>query len=326
MNSNNYITTKEVAQRLNKSISTIYRYVNEKKLRPVYEDKWQIDSSLLFREEDVDRLIEEQQNKPGYTTGEVAAKLSKHPSTIAMYIKTGKLKTEKREFKGRILNFISEQDLETLQKEIGEKESGYISIFNKQHNIHLYQSFQDSKGSKARIMSLDGPGVAELEDGNRIGIERLFQLGYTPYYNLKPQRYVTKKGYIQFQFRGSINPKSIHINIIESLIINMGHKNVKLREEEWGLNLYVKPGLIRNNDNLYLTYESLNSYLVDGYLIQRHDGILLQTDYMPILAHVSKSTKDNLKHYSKISKLSLDDYVESILEKHFNEIKDLNNN
>ncbi|MFJ6414349.1 helix-turn-helix domain-containing protein [Terribacillus saccharophilus] len=324
MNSDNYITTKEVARRLNKSISTIYRYVNEKKLRPVYEDKWQIDSSLLFREHDVDQLMNEQQNKPGYTTGEVAAKLSKHPSTIAMYIKTGKLKTEKREYKGRILNFISEDELEKLHKEIGEKGSGYLNIFDKQRNIHLYQSFQDSKGNKARIMSLDNHGVAELEDGSSISIEKLYQLDYLPVFDVKPQRYVTKKGYVHFRFREPIHSKSTHLDIIESLLINLGEKNVKIRAEERGLNVFVKPGLLKTikTSNLSFEYELLNTHIKSGILIRRHDGILLQTNYTQLISQVHKDVKQNLKIMAHSKGMTLDDYIEGILTKHVKEGKE----
>ncbi|WP_041592280.1 helix-turn-helix domain-containing protein [Terribacillus saccharophilus] len=320
MNGDNYMTTKEVAQRLNKSISTIYRYVNEKKLRPVYEDKWQIDSSLLFREEDVERLLEDQQNKPGYTTGEVAAKLSKHPSTIAMYIKTGKLKPEKREYNGRILNFITEEELVRLQKEIVEKETGYLNIYNKQYNIHLYQSFHDSNGNRARIMNVDDPGFAELENGNKISIDKLYQLGYMPIYDVKPQRYITKKGNIQLQFK-EVTSNSKKLDIIESLIITMGQQNVKIRVEERGLTVFVKPGLLRIPYSSRISIDLLNTHLTSGSLVQRHDGILLQTDYLPILTHVRKDIKDNLKYHSKLEKISLDDYVESIFEKHLKQLK-----
>lgn len=318
MNSDNYITTKEVAQRLNKSISTIYRYVNEKKLRPVYEDKWQIDSSLLFREEDLDRLIEEQKNKPGYTTGEVAAKLSKHPSTIAMYIKTGKLKTEKREYKGRIINFISEEELKRIQIAFGEKETGYLDIFDKRYNVYLYQSFNDSKGKTARIISIGNPGVAELEDGSKMNIEQLYKLGFLPVYNFKPKSYITKKGYIHFKFSEPIH--SIHLNIIESLILNAGPKNVKIRREEsGGLGVFVKPALISINHNAYLSLELLNNHLISGSMVQRHDGILLQTNYTQVLSQVQKEIKQELKHRAHLNGMTLDDYIENILIKHLNE-------
>lgn len=317
MHRDNYITTKEVARRLNKSISTIYRYVNEKKIRPVYEDKWQIDSSLLFREEDVERLIKEQQNKPGYTTGEVAAKLSKHPSTVAMYIKTGKLKTEKREYKGRIINFISEEELRRIQAAIEEKGTGYLDIFDKRYNVYLYQSFNDSKGKTARITSIGDPGVAVLEDGSKMNIEQLYQLGYLPIHNFKPKSYITKKGYVHFKFSEPIH--SIHLNVIESLILNVGPKNVKIRREESGLGVFIKPALISINHNAYLSLELLNNHLISGSMAQRHDGILLQTNYTQVLSQVQKEVKQELKYRAHSNGMTLDDYIEKILIKYLNE-------
>lgn len=319
MNSGNYITTKEVAQRLNKSISTIYRYVNEKKLQPVYEDKWQIDSSLLFREGDVDLLMNEQQTKPGYTTGEVATKLSKHPSTIAMYIKTGKLKTEKKEYKGRILNFISEQELDRLKKEIIKNENEYLNIYDKQHNVYLYQSFRDHNGNRARIMNLGDSGFAELENGSRVSAERLNELGFLPLYQLKPQKYVTKKGNVHFHFEKNSNLVSNHLNIIETLILCMGEKNVKIRKEESGLAVFVKPGLLTINQKAYPSLDVLKSHLISGNITQRHDGILIQTNYTQILSQVQKEIKQELKYRAHTNKMTLDDYIESILIKHLNE-------
>jgi excisionase family DNA binding protein len=322
MNSDNYITTKEVAQRLNKSISTIYRYVNEKKLRPVYEDKWQIDSSLLFREEDVDRLIEEQQNKPGYTTGEVAAKLSKHPSTIAMYIKTGKLKTERKKYKGRILNFISLEELDRIKEEFGEAEKGYLNIFDKQNNIYLYQSYRDYNGNTARIMSLEEPLVAELENGSNINIDMLKHNGYVPVFDLKPHKYISKKGYLRFQFKEKPYLNSSQLNLIETLIIGMGYKNVKIREDKEDLTVFVKPGLLKvTRSSLISCNDELNAHLAFGSIVQRHDGLLLQSDYMPVLTHVRKDIKEKLKHFSRLEKVTLDDYLESIIDKHFELLK-----
>jgi predicted XRE-type DNA-binding protein len=92
--------------------------VKEKKLRPVYEDKWQIDSTLLFRKEDVLKL-QKQLEKPGYTTGEVAEILEIHPTTVSSYIKKGLLKAEK-DFHiglGKEVYFIKEEELERFQRE-----------------------------------------------------------------------------------------------------------------------------------------------------------------------------------------------------------------
>jgi hypothetical protein len=89
----------------------------------------------------------------------------------------------------------------------------------------------------------------------------------------------------------------------------MGRKNIKIREEERGLTVFVKPGLLKITHTSHLNIELLNKHLTTGNLIQRHDGILLQTDHTPILTHVRKDIKDTLKLYSKSEKVSLDDFI-----------------
>ncbi|WP_158595152.1 helix-turn-helix domain-containing protein [Oceanobacillus piezotolerans] len=69
------LSTKEVAERLGLTVTTIYQYVKNKKLVPVYED-WTVDETMLFYESDVEKL--ENQRPTGYTTSEVAKKLGVH--------------------------------------------------------------------------------------------------------------------------------------------------------------------------------------------------------------------------------------------------------
>lgn len=70
-NQKEMVTTKEAATILNVKPSTIHKYVREGKIKPVYEENWQIDATKLFYLEDVERL-KNKNKKPGITTGEAA--------------------------------------------------------------------------------------------------------------------------------------------------------------------------------------------------------------------------------------------------------------
>lgn len=47
------IKTSEAAEILQVKVSTVHKYVKEGKLKPVYEDDWQIDTTKLFYEDDI---------------------------------------------------------------------------------------------------------------------------------------------------------------------------------------------------------------------------------------------------------------------------------
>jgi predicted XRE-type DNA-binding protein len=116
--------------------------VKEKKLRPVYEDKWQIESTLLFRKEDVLKL-QKQLEKPGYITAEVAEILEIHPTTLSSYIKKRLLKAEK-DFHiglGKDVYFIKEE-LERFQREY-QTNNKSKQFFIQNGNYYLFQSLRN---------------------------------------------------------------------------------------------------------------------------------------------------------------------------------------
>src|SRR5690606_27247431 len=118
------LSTKEVAKKLGVTVTTVYNYVKNKKLTPVYDD-WTVDETMLFYESDVERLLN--QRPIGYTTSQVAKRLGVHQTTISKQIKEGKIPAEKIRYRGRMTYFVQEETLKKLeQKYLSDKEKSFF--------------------------------------------------------------------------------------------------------------------------------------------------------------------------------------------------------
>jgi transposase len=164
-----YYTTKEVANMIEKSVPTIHKYVEQGKLTPV-EDLWGGHRGLLFEKEQIERFIQEMPNeKPGLTLNEAADHLQTNRSTVQTYLNEGLIPYTKQESHGREVTFIKQTDL----KEFSELGSARL-----QNDRLKQRHFFNRKKKEAVFQRFSSPTIPEA---------RLFRRGLGEWYFFVPQ-------------------------------------------------------------------------------------------------------------------------------------------
>jgi len=315
LENNRYLTTKQAASKLGVVVSTIYKYVKEGHLKPVYEDKWQIDETLLFLPEEIAEL-QEKFHKPGLTTGEAAKELGLHPTTIASYISKGVLTATKRYYKGRELYFISKEEVEKLQKSNLIKKNQLKKAFHTSDGYYLFQSL--SNGEKfVRIMDIQGDtGTVVDDNGNEITLLESKIKGFEVKEKYKERKYISKKGYAKFIFPLPAGIRSTVFNVIELFYQKLGYRNIKLEVDQGLIHLEVKPITLGISQATHETEIALmEKYLVEGKIYQREDKVLVDSDLEPIVIHVPTKLKEQIKSNADAAKMTIEEYVFVMLRK-----------
>ncbi|MFC0273613.1 helix-turn-helix domain-containing protein [Metabacillus herbersteinensis] len=309
-----FLKTEEVAKKLEISVPTVYKYVKEKKLTPVYEDKWRIDESLLFRPEDIAILEDELKKPPGYTTGEVAAALNVHPTTVSSYISKGQLHATKQFYRGREIYFVSNEEFEQFKrlhdmqnrrerKQFYSKETGHL-LFQKL--IHMQNN------EIARIMELDGnEGKVITEDGRSFSLSIMKAEGFKVFKELVDQKYNTKRGFAIFKLPKPTHINSPAFNIIDLFYEHLGPKNMQLLIEGDTIHLEIKPVLIAgiSEDIHEREINIIKKHLVEGKVEVRHNGILIDSDLEPLIQHVPSKFKALITSNAKKEGLTIEEYA-----------------
>ncbi|KKI90670.1 hypothetical protein WQ54_19305 [Bacillus sp. SA1-12] len=313
---NEFLKTNEVANLLNVSVSTIYKYVKENKLTPVYRDKWKIDESLLFRPEEVEKLKDEFK-KPGLTTGEVATMLNIHPTTVASYIAKGILPATKKLYKGRELYFIEQEDLDRYRENQKTRKKDKKQFYLKKKGFFLFQVFTNERtNEKARIMEFDGQdGKAITENGRILSLTQLKEEGFNKKQKLVEKKYITKRGFAVIEL-----PKPNYINspvfsIIETFYDHLGPQNIKISSEKESIYIEVKPVFIEGfTEELYQKEISIiEKHLIEGKLEVRHNGIIIDSDLESLILHIPSHLKKNIVQNAKKQGLTIEEYATKIL-------------
>lgn len=320
-----YLTTKEAAEELNVSVPTIYKYVKEKKLRPVYEDKWQIDETLLFKQEDVEE-VKESFTKPGLTTGEVAKDVGVHPTTVASYINQGLLKATKQPYMGRELYFIKEEDLESFKEHNNfQKNREKKQFFTKDKKYYLFQRLHNKEESiLGRIMDLDGEkGKVLTEEGRAFLLSNMEDEGFSRVETFKERKYITKRGYAYFQFNLPNHISSPIFDLIELFYRKIGNKNMRLSINEGIIELEVKPILLSGIAESTNPHEVqiLKDHIKKGTVSVRHNGVLIDSEIDSLVVPIPSKLKEELKNVADKQGITLEKYVIGLLQESMHECK-----
>jgi hypothetical protein len=307
------INTKDAAELLGVKTSTIHRYVKDGKLEPVYKENWQIDGTKYFYLDDVKKLIE---LKPGITTGEAAKILSLHPTTITQYINRGLLKTEKKLYKGRELHFINSEELERFKESYETKKKWeQKEFFDKDSGYGWFQLLMKVEGEKevGRIVfnAEDEPFLLTNMD-RKINLEDIKKEGFIPLYPLSEADYIHKKGYVKFSFPYTDQISNEVYEAIDVFYRFIGPKNMKMTVHKHTILVEVKPFLIPLEYSQPIS-ELISNNLMEGKLIQRHDGIYIDSDLETITFSLPSKLKKAIKEDSEKLNLTMEEHVLEII-------------
>ncbi|MCM3619816.1 helix-turn-helix domain-containing protein [Sutcliffiella horikoshii] len=304
----NFLTTAEVAERLNVTPNTIYKYVREKKLVPLYDHKWRMRRTKVFAVEEVEKL-EKKFMKPGLTTGEVADKLGIHITTINAYIHDNVLKAEKQLYRGREIYFIAPEEVERWQREhhvVADQKVDRKDFYIKDKGLLLFQLFVNKYTHEhARLMTIKGStGKIITENGEEYSLEVGTSRGFEPYQIIDNKEYNTKRGYVKFKFPRPHSIKSDVYAAIELVYIATGPQNIRYNIDAQYIEMEVKPVLIKSKDKQLL--DLFQKHLLEGKILIQQDGFYIDSDLETLIITVPSQLKEYIRKRAKKENKSME--------------------
>lgn len=322
LNPNEYVTTDEAAKILSVSTQTIYKYEKENKLTSLYDHKWRMRKTKLFKREDVEQLKQEF-NKPGLTTGEAAEKVGVTSATILSYIKREQLRAFKSRYKGKDLYFIKEDDLNEFlsssEFQNQEKKRERKQFYDKDLGYVLYQSLHSEKGQFARILALDGEGKVVTSDGESLTLQQAKEQGFTPVNDILDHPYSTKRGYAKFRFVKPHNIVSTIYDIIEALYQYAGPQNIRLNSEDEYIVVEVKPvSLPFTKEKDQSVINLIEHYIIEGKVIVDLQSIFIESDLEPFIIHIPSDMKEFIRKKASVENKSMEEIATEAFRHYWN--------
>ncbi|WP_218351629.1 helix-turn-helix domain-containing protein [Bacillus sp. sid0103] len=310
------LTTKEVAETLGVTVQTIYNYVKEGKITPWNKETWKMDGTYLFHAEEVEK-VEKELKKPGFTTKEIVAYLEGFnikvsPSTVISKMKSGELPAVMKPYRNIDTFFVKKEDLD-VNLHLFNRVKGREKFFDKKTGYFLFQSFENKEtGEFARIMEWDGAGNGKaLTNREReILIGELKQQGFEPVIALDDEVINNKKGSVMLKLIKPKQVKSMTFDLIDQFYRIAGPTNMKLDVLDGEIKIEMKPVLLpyfktEHRDEIDL----LKNSLVEGKMISRPNGVVLDSDLVSFVAYGSTQLKDQVKEYSDIEGLTQEEFI-----------------
>lgn len=314
------LTTQQVAEILELSVQSVYRYLKNGEIKPIYQDKWKQDKSHLFRLSDVEALKLKIQRPQGKGVAEAAAVLNASNSTVIKYIKSGELKATMHKYKGRNTYFIQDQDLADFkERKQGEGLStlGKSRSFAKDKIHYLFQPFVNGV-DVARVIAVSPP-IELIWDNKTYTLDQIREMGFTPFYKINIKKtIINKQNKIVFEVPVNYeNLNSIAFKSIDMLIQIFGVTNIKFEFDEKYIKVIVyetfielDQGYISNNEELF---SFLKKHISQGALILRHNGYIFDSELNSITFPISKELKESLKNRADKLGISLKQHVQNIV-------------
>ncbi|MCQ6282367.1 helix-turn-helix domain-containing protein [Bacillus sp. EB600] len=310
------LTTKEVAETLGVTEQTIYNYVKEGRVTPWNKETWKMDGTYLFRAEEVER-VESELKKPGFTTKDIIAYLEGFnikvsPSTVISKMKSGELPAVMKPYRNIDTFFVKKEDLDA-NLHLFNRVKGREKFFDKKTGYFLFQPFENKvTGEFARIMEWDGAGNGKVLTNREreILIEDIKQQEFQPVIELGEGVVNNKKGSLVFKFAKPKQVKSLIFDLIDQFYRIAGPNNMKLEVSDGEIKIEMKPILLpfdkaEHRDEIDL----LNNSLVEGKMICRPNGVVLDSDLVSFVAYGSTQLKDQVKEYADIEGVTQEEFI-----------------
>ncbi|WP_163537381.1 helix-turn-helix domain-containing protein [Gracilibacillus sp. YIM 98692] len=312
-----YLTTNEVVGILGLHKETVLRYAREGKLKTVPDHPtFPIRKQKLFYKEDV-FTFKEKQKKKGLTVSEVAEQLNVTNVMVHHYIKEGKIKGEKEDFRslGRYL-IQPEEVQEFLQKENRAATATTTKYYKTKQNVYLFQPYvQTGSQNLARVIELSKESIWLLtEDGERLTHDTAKEQHFKPIQSLVNKPYIQKKGKLTFSFPYQTDINHRLYDVIDWLMKELGYKNMQVKKIGSTIKILVRSTFIKSHNHIDFA-EILKEYCQSGTVELHPNGILLDSDYQYISAYVPSDIKEWIEKQSQEKGISQSDFIEDCLRK-----------
>ncbi|WP_100401067.1 helix-turn-helix domain-containing protein [Bacillus sp. FJAT-44742] len=320
--SKSYYVSKDLAELLNITEATIYKYIREGKVVPYNKDSWQIDGEYRFSEEEALKLVDAQEEKPGLSTKDIADQLGITSYTVTRHIKSGELPADMKKYKGLERYFVKEEDFKVYASRILRNKQE--KLYDETLGFYLFQPLYEQDGTlAARVLQLDETIIQSIS-GEQLSEEEAKSLipkkGMDSLFNGKKVR---KPGFVTFSFPASDNIHSSFYSFMDYVMNEVGLQNIMVQQDPSGITFSVRSfDLSFPEEERHFTIDGMiNKYMTQGSFLTREDSIYLNSEIEMIQAFIKASTKKKLKQEATKEGLSMNEFVGSILDRIYNEEK-----
>lgn len=316
---NKWYTQDEVAEILGVSKQTVYLYAKKGLIKRI-PDPYRVYPYARYEREEVDRLAEKREFS-GYSPSQVAKKLGISKQTIYRFINEGLIEYRKVPFGTKRTRYsITEKGLKQAQKII-ERNKRYgvykYEYYDSRLNIALFQKFSSDTIKDARLIKNQEnewqfyvPETGETFSYQE-GIEK-HQLKSA--YSINQKR-MPNNGYAQLAF-----PKEFRYlyRVIDYFYQTWGVENIRIREEERRIRLFVKSG--RKTFDESIPFDELKPFITDGEILIVEGRIIVQSAYQKTSLNLPVSMLNKLSTLAKRQGISRNQLIEDILDDYLLEI------
>lgn len=303
-----YIRTKEAAQRIGVSMSTVHKMMREGLLKPVNENSYKLDGGYLFDEAEVQKLAEKQERVEGYTIKEFSELTGFSEAIIRNDVYAGKIPAVKLS-QGRREWRILPNALEIYPK------NKKVVVDNRTAPIYHeeYYLFQKvSKGNQTgRIIQFSHDiFTIGLLDGSTIQVHIKDIASWTPVDKITHKVIITHPGHVTFDF-----PIPDHIENPTYLVINLIIKHAGIENVHCviGDKINFKVKRVSIPKDLAEWIPLLKTHLVSGDIIEKHQSYLLQPNLYSINTYVPKEIKQRIQELADKDGTSLQEKTRELI-------------
>jgi excisionase family DNA binding protein len=318
MDKTGYYTTKQVAEVLNKSIPTIYKYIQDEKLIPV-EDFWRANRGKLFDKEAVDAFKQTLDGNSGMTISEAAVYLETTRSAVQTYLDEGLIPFDKKEWRNKDVTYIQKMDLdefkETSQRRMQQDRIKQRIFYDRKKNYAFYQRFSSDKISEARLIRMkDQWAFLILPSGEHVSFnEGIYKFELTPDYPLTFGKRTGTPGYAK------ISALPLHYSLTRhfiDLLYQQGSiANIYMDIQESHISIMLKELSFHDVSEGMAPF--LESKLTEGQLITHQKQIKIESSETNLSLAVSNDIKNKIKEMADQQDTSMQEIASRIIEEYF---------
>ncbi|MFS1513112.1 helix-turn-helix domain-containing protein [Chengkuizengella sp. SCS-71B] len=295
------MSINEVAKEFNISKTSVYKLMEhtntEKRLEPINRETHRGDGGYKFKAQDVER-IKSFYKKKDLTSSDAAKILNVSTTYVHKLIKNKDLEYYESEYKGKRTFFIKKEVVEQYKLNHPELEKNDV-IYHKKEGLFLFQPFK-KEGQLARIYKINSKGrKAEsfliTENGEEISLERAEEEGWKREVVLEQRKNIATYGTAKFHFPKPASIDSLIYDIIVQLLKHVGVNNIKIEIDDKILVEVKKSELQGVQSQTHFDFiNTLKKFIVEGKVIEKYDGILIDTGLTPMTFYMDEELKEKI--------------------------------
>lgn len=311
----NWYTQKEVAEILGITKATVYRYAKQGKIKKI-PDPHRIYRYVRYEKKEVDQLALEQEKHPtGKRPSEVAMELGLTVPTVLKYIRNGTIQASKVPVGDeRTYYVLTPEQYEEAKKTLASISSSRIrktEYFDSTLDVALFQLFYSKDNLQARVTKNEKQEwgfISKIKEWIPYQ-EGINSHGFRPAYNIHHD-ILEPKGYVHFEIPFG---EEVLYPFIDYLYKIRGVENVRLREKDSSIYLYVKAG-VSPLQELPFSFSDLFPFIIEGKLHSAEQLLIFESTYRKTSLELPMKMLDKVKKLADHENISMSQWVEQAIE------------